>query len=120
MKCDKCQSSKGKLKKFPFIIEETLLRNPYEHKDVYIHKCKGCSLLYIGLGIQAFDDNLSYWALATTEEIQKLQGIRETPGVFTVAKEIIESKSSHIYGDRDGQYYYKQEPAFVLSGMPAW
>ena len=120
MECTKCQNVNGALEAFPFVIEETLLRNPYDHKDAYIHKCKECGSFYVGVGIQAFDDNLSYWVQVSSSEIVELQSIKQTPEVFAAAKKLIESKASHIYRDRDGQYYFKQESAVVLSGMPAW
>lgn len=120
MECTICQNKNGLLDAFPFVIEETLLRNPYDHKDVYIHKCKRCVSLYVGVGVQAFDDNLLYWVQASNTEIDALRSIKETPEVFSAAKQLVESKGAHIYGDRDGQYYYKQETVFVLSGMPAW
>jgi hypothetical protein len=120
MECTKCQNVSGTLDAYPFVIEETLLSNPYDHKDVYIHKCTGCCSFYVGVGIQAFDDNLSYWVRASSSEIVELQSIKQTPEVFKAAKQLIESKASHLYGDRDGRYYFRQESAVVLSGMPAW
>ena len=120
MNCRVCRSAEGELKEFPFEILEILLRNPLSHQDVYIHRCKGCGLIYVGLGIQAYDDNLAYWAQATDSEISRLRSLKDTPELFESTKKLIESKVSHIYGAFDGKYYFKNEPAFILSDMPPW
>jgi len=120
MNCRVCWSAEGELTEFPFEIIEILLRDPYSHQDVYIHRCKGCGSIYVGLGIQAYDDNLAYWAQATDSEINGLQSLKDTPGLFESAKKLIESKASHIYGAFDGKYYFSNEPAVVLSDLPPW
>ncbi|MDC7241688.1 MAG: hypothetical protein PQJ50_15140 [Spirochaetales bacterium] len=120
MKCAVCHSPSGRLEKFPFKLRETLLRNSYDHKAVFLHECLECGSLYIGLSIQAYDDHLSYWVQATAEEILTLQNLRGSSDLFASAKAIIESKDLHIYGSHEGFYYKKLEPVIVHDHMPPW
>jgi len=100
------------------------MRDKYSHTGVFIHRCKYCSSKYLGLAVQAYDDNLAYWVKASYIELwpflKPFFKIKGNENIFYKAKKLIESKSTHIYGAQDGKYYFKCEKAVVLSGLSPW
>ena len=114
MDCNVCHNTKGVLDESPFEKLETLFKNIYAELEVSTHKCKACNSLYVGIDLEPLDSNRSYWVEITYDEVQELLKLKGLPEIVDLARQLIQSKDSHISCDREGNYYYKQESAVVV------
>lgn len=113
MNCLCCQNTEGAFTKYPFDLVETLYKNVYAGQEVFTHKCKACNALYIGLGLETLKGTHTYWAEISYPEVQTLVKIKGLPEIIDLTTQLIQEKSSHIYCNHQGKFFYKSEAAVI-------